>query len=63
MPSRGKFYTIWRFLRPAAALFAAALVCSMLNTTFNALTPQIIRTTVDSIIGDKPFQHVPRALV
>ena len=50
MPSRGKFYTIWRFLRPASALFAAALVCSMLNTTFNALTPQIIRTTVDSII-------------
>ena len=63
MPSRGKFHTIWRFLRPAAALFAAALVCSMLNTTFNALTPQIIRTTVDSIIGAKPFQHVPRALV
>lgn len=62
MASHNKFHTIWRFLRPAAPLFAASLLCSMLNTLFNALTPQIIRTTVDSIIGDKPFQHIPQAL-
>ena len=27
----------------------------MLNTVFNALTPQIIRVTVDSVIGEEPF--------
>lgn len=62
MNSRKKFIVIWRFLRPAAPLFFLTLVCSMLNTLCTSLTPQIIRTTVDSIIGDKPFQNVPMAL-
>ena len=47
----GKAALIWRFLRPSAGLFAAALVFSMLNTVFNAVTPQVIRITVDSVIG------------
>ena len=52
---RGKAALIWHFLRGVLGLFLAALVFSMLNTVCNAVTPQIIRTTVDSIIGDKPF--------
>jgi ATP-binding cassette subfamily B protein len=52
---RGKAALIWHFLRGVLGLFLAALVFSMLNTECNAVTPQIIRTTVDSIIGDKPF--------
>ena len=50
----GKAALIWRFLRPSVGLFIAALVFSMLNTVFNAITPQIIRLTVDSILGDAP---------
>ena len=52
---RGKAALIWHFLRGVLGLFLAALVFSMLNTVCNAVTPQIIRTTVDSVIGDKPF--------
>lgn len=46
---------ILRFLKGSMWLFAGALLCSVLNTVFNALTPQIIRATVDSIIGGGPL--------
>lgn len=62
MKSQGKFSVIWRFLRPVVPLFLFALTCSMLNTLCTSLTPQVIRTTVDSIIGDKPFQNIPAFL-
>lgn len=42
---------ILRFLRGNVHLFVGALIFSMLNTLFSAATPQIIRVTVDSIIG------------
>ncbi|HHV31510.1 MAG: ABC transporter ATP-binding protein [Ruminococcaceae bacterium] len=42
---------IWRFLKGSVWLFAVALVFSMLNTAFNAITPQIIRYAVDTVIG------------
>ncbi len=42
---------ILRFLRGNVHLFVGALIFSMLNTLFGAATPQIIRVTVDSIIG------------
>lgn len=45
---------IWRFLKGSAGLFAAALAFSMLNTALNAVTPQIIRVAVDSVIGGQP---------
>lgn len=51
----GKAALIWRFLRGSAWLFASALLFSMLNTAFNALLPQIIRVTVDSVLGGAPF--------
>ncbi len=40
-----------RFVRGSLGLFALGLICSMLNTACNSLTPQIIRMTVDSVIG------------
>ena len=58
----GKAALIWRFLRPSLLLFTGALTLSMLNTVFNAATPQIIRTTVDSVIGPEPFA-LPEPLV
>lgn len=49
--SRRRIRLIVRFLRGNVHLFVIALAFSMLNTVFNALTPQIIRITVDSVIG------------
>lgn len=57
-----KLSVIWRFLRGVTPLFLLSLLCSMLNTLFTALTPQIIRTAVDSVIGTEPFDGLPGAL-
>ncbi len=42
---------IWYFLKGSVGIFIAALIFAMLNTAFNAVTPQIIRIAVDFIIG------------
>lgn len=47
---------IRHFLRESRYLFAAALLFSMLNTALNAVTPQIIRVSVDSLIGGQAFE-------
>lgn len=44
---------IWHYLRPCWGHFAAALLCACLSMVLNALTPQIIRITVDSILGSE----------
>lgn len=53
---------IWRFLKKSAGIFAAALIFSMLNTAFNAVTPQVIRVAVDSVIGGQAYS-LPQWLV
>lgn len=58
----GKTSLIVRFLKGHIHLFVIALVFSMLNTAFNALTPQIIRLTTDSVIGTEKWQ-LPQAVV
>ena len=47
------FSVVFRFVRSNLWLFGLGLLCSVLNTAFNSLTPQIIRMTVDSIIGSE----------
>lgn len=42
---------VFCFVKDNLWLFGLGLLCSMLNTVFNSLTPQIIRVTVDSVIG------------
>ena len=42
---------VTRFLRGSWPHFALALLLSMLSTGFNALTPQVIGVTVDSVLG------------
>lgn len=44
---------ISRFSRGYRRFFVYSLLFSVLNTVFNALTPQVIRFTVDSVLGDK----------
>ena len=42
---------IARYLRPVAGFFALGLLFSLLSQIFNALIPQIVRVTVDSVLG------------
>ena len=53
---REKLALIGKYLRPCWGHFAAALLCACLAMVFNALTPQIIRITVDSILGPETPQ-------
>ena len=50
----GKLHVITRFLKGNLHMFVLVLVFSMLNTVFNSLTPQIVRISVDSVIGGEP---------
>ena len=45
-----KVQLIVRFLRGSIHYFVVALLCACLGMVFNALTPQVIRLTVDSIL-------------
>ena len=45
------FGLITRYLKGFYHLFGIALICSMLHTILNALTPQIFRYAVDGILG------------
>lgn len=47
---------ILRYLKGCKKYFVTALVCACLGMVFNALTPQIIRVTVDSILGQEPLK-------
>lgn len=48
---REKAGMILRYLRGCKGFFAAALICACLSMVLNALTPQIIKITVDSVLG------------
>jgi ATP-binding cassette subfamily B protein len=52
---RTRLRLIVLFLKGSTHFFVLAMVWSVLNTIFNALTPQVIKITVDSVIGDEPF--------
>lgn len=45
-----------RYLRPVAGFFVAGLLFSMFSQVFNALVPQIVRVTVDSVLGTEEPQ-------
>ena len=53
LSGREKAGLVWHYLRPCWGHFAAALLCACLSMALNALTPQIIRITVDSILGSE----------
>ena len=42
------------YLRGSLGYFVIALICACLGMVFNALTPQVIRITVDSILDTEP---------
>lgn len=49
--SKGTLGMIWLFFKKNVWLFVLGLICSFVNTAFNMMTPQVIRMTVDSVIG------------
>ncbi len=49
--SLGSMWGMFRFLKGIRYLFVLSLLFAMLQTALNAMTPQIIRFTVDTIIG------------
>ncbi len=57
-----KFAVIWHFLKHNIWHFVAAAVFAMFQTGLNALNPQIMRITVDSIVGNMPFA-LPKNIV
>lgn len=56
LPRQEKMSMILRYLRGCGKFFVIALVCACLGMVFNALTPQIIRVTVDSVLGEEPLE-------
>ena len=52
---REKTDLILRYLRRCLGLFSVALVCACLSMVLNAVTPQIIKITVDSILRKRSF--------
>lgn len=56
LTGRGKAKLVTRYLRPVVWLFALGLLMSLFSQIFNALIPQIVRVTVDSILGTEEPQ-------
>ena len=55
-PKREKLDMIVRYLHGNLGFFAGALLCACLSMVFNAMTPQIIKITVDSVLGEEEAQ-------
>ena len=51
----GRLRLVLRFMRGSKRWFLLGLAASLLVTLIEMLNPQIIRATVDSIIGEEPF--------
>lgn len=57
---REKAKLILRFLKGNKRFFVLALIFSMANTILNSMIPQVIRTSVDSILGKEPLPGLLR---
>ena len=51
----GRLRLVLRFMQGSKRWFVLGLAASLLVTLIEMLNPQIIRATVDSIIGEEPF--------
>ena len=55
---QNKYIFLWRYIRPAAWCFVAAIVSVEIATLTGMLHPQIIRAAIDCAIG-KGEPHYP----
>lgn len=51
-----KLSLIWELLKGSKIYFIISILGTLMVNVFEMLSPQVIRTTVDSIIGDKPLK-------
>ena len=54
--TQGKAALIWRFLKGSKGLFVLSMLMAMLTALTDMITPQIIRVTVDNVIGESPME-------
>lgn len=52
---------LWYFLRGSKRFYLAAVLCSVCITFLDMLTPQLIRITIDNVLGQLPL-NVPAFL-
>ena len=53
---QGKAALIWRFLEGSKAMFVVSILMATLTALADMLTPQIVRVTVDNVIGGSPME-------
>ena len=53
-PRKGRGKLIWQFLKGSKAFFIICMLCSAISGLAETVTPQIVRVTVDNIIGSTP---------
>ncbi len=51
-----KLRLLWSYMKGNRALYVGAIISVALATLFSVLNPLIIRSTIDSIIGDNPLE-------
>lgn len=50
-----KLSLVWEFLKGSKYYFIISIIATLLVNALDMLTPQLIRTTVDSVIGNEPL--------
>ena len=53
-PRKGRGRLIWRFLKGSKALFVLCMSCAAVSALSEMIIPQIIRITIDNVIGGVP---------
>jgi len=51
----GRVHLFWSFLKGGRLMLLLAAASTALNVTLNFITPQIMRLTLDSVLGNLPF--------
>ena len=59
-PRKGRGKLLWRFLKGSKALFILCMCCAALSALVDMVIPQIIRVTVDNVIGGAPVKDLAR---
>ena len=57
---KGRGKLIWRFLKGSKALFILCMCCAALSALSEMIIPQIIRITIDQVIGGAPTDTLAR---
>ena len=50
-----KLSLVWEFLEGSRGFFVISIIATLMVNVFEMISPQVIRSTVDSVIGDAPL--------